>query len=135
MSKKIHVYTNDPKRPVLELSVSGSVKKVVTVTPQNVRLYGTAGAQLQQTVSVVPEKDFPFKILKTTARDGRNIRYRLKEERNDSRVTYLLTVENRKADQGRYTDRIELTTDSRHVPRILINVHGRIGAPKPGTRN
>lgn len=114
---------------MIELSVAGEVRRVVSVVPRNVRLYGAAGMPLQQTVSIVPEKEFPFKILKTAAQDGRNIRYRLQEEHNDSRLTYRLTVENRKTDQGRYFDRIELTTDSAHKPRIHINVHGRIAAP------
>jgi len=110
--------------------VLGEVRRVVTVIPANVRLYGSAGTQLRQTVSIVPEKDFAFKIVKAAARDGSNIGYRLQEEQNDSRVTYLLTVENLKAEQGRYTDRIELTTDSAYKPMIHINVHARIGAPK-----
>ena len=113
----------------------GDVRRVVTVSPHSVRFYGAAGTQLQQTVSIVPEKDFPFKILKTTARDGRNIRYRLQEKQNDSRVSYLLTVENRMAEKGRYYDRIELTTDSQHKPRIHINVHGRIGAARAVPKN
>ena len=115
---------------MIELSVAGTVKRVVTVVPHLVRLRGPAGTEVRQTVSIVPEKDYPFKILNTSARDGRNIRYRLREDQNGSRVTYLLTVENRKTEQGRYYDRIELTTDSEYKPRIHINVHGRIGSAK-----
>ena len=113
----------------------GDVKRVVTVSPPNVRFFGAAGTQLQQTVSIVPEENYPFKILKTAARDGRNIRYHLQEKQNDNRVSYLLTVENRKAEQGRYYDRIELTTDSQYKPRIHINVHGRIGAARAVKKN
>lgn len=120
---------------MIELSVAGTVKRVVTVVPQHVRLRGPAGTKVRQTVSIVPEKEFPFKILKTSARNGRNIRYRLREERNGSRVSYLLTVENLKTEQGRYYDRIELTTDSEYKPRIHINVHGRIGSAKAVEKN
>ena len=115
--------------------MAGTVKRVVTVVPQHVRLRGEAGTDVRQTVSIVPEKDFAFKILKTSARNGRNIRYRLREEQNGSRVTYLLTVENLKKEQGRYYDRIELTTDSEYKPRIHINVHGRIGSAKTVEKN
>mgnify|MGYP001811680173 CR=1 FL=1 len=115
--------------------MAGTVKRVVTVAPQYVRLQGAAGTKVRQTVSIVPEKDFPFKILKTSARDGRNIRYRLREEQNGSRISYLLTVENLKAEQGRYYDRIELTTDSEHKPLIHINVRGRIGSAKAVEKN
>ena len=129
------MHTNDPKRPVIELNVSGVVKRVVTVTPPNVRLFGSAGVKIEQTVSIVPEPDFPFAIVKTSARDGRNIHYRLQQEQNSGRVSYLLTVENRRAEEGRYYDRIELTTDSRHKPRIYINVRGRIGSGRPVQKN
>lgn len=129
------MYTNDPVRPVIELSVSGMVKKIVTVTPQYVRFNGTVGSRLQQTVSIVPEEGYSFKILNATARDGRYIHYRMQEEKTDGRLSYRLTVENRKAEKGRYTDRIVLTTDSRHKPRIHINVHGQIRAPKPTKTN
>ena len=119
---------------MIELRVACSVRQVVTITPRNVRLFGTAGKPLQQTVAIVPEEQFPFKIMKTAARDGRNIDYRLREEQNGSRVVYRLTVKNRKADQGSYNDRIELTTDSRYKPRLYINVHGRIGAAGPAKK-
>ena len=115
--------------------MTGAVRRVVSVVPRNVRLYGAAGQPLQQTVSIVPEEEFSFKIIKTAARDGRNIRLHLQEEQNDSRVSYRLTVENRKTDQGRYFDRIELTTDSAYKPRIHINVHGRIGAAEAVEKN
>ena len=122
-------------RPIIELSVSGTVKKIVTVTPQYVRFSGTAGSRLQQTVAIIPEKGYSFKILNTTARDGRNIRYRMQEEQTDGQIAYRLTVENLKAEQGRYTDRIELTTDSRYKPKIHIHVLGQIRAPKPMKTN
>ena len=120
---------------MIELSVIGTVRQVVTVVPPYVRLYGTAGTRVYQTVSIVPQEGFAFKILKTQARDGRNIEFSLREEQNGGQVSYRLTVENRKAEEGQYTDRIEMTTDSRQKPRIDINVHGRIGAAADVKKN
>ena len=126
MKKDIRVYSNDPAYPEIQLVVSGTVKNFATITPRNVRLYGTAGSPLRQTVTIVPEKSYPFKIVETKARSGRDIRFDLREEKDAATVKYLLTVENLKDSQGRYFDTIQLTTDSKIRPQIQINVSGRI---------
>jgi hypothetical protein len=106
------------------------VKKFVTITPKNVQLFGLAGTPVKGTVAIVPEKNYPFKIVKTKAQSGRNIRYVLTEEKSTDRLTYVLIVENLKKDKGRYHDKIELETDSQLKPKISIPVYGRITEPK-----
>ena len=120
------MFSNDTAYPEMRLVVSGTVKKFATITPDTVRLYGTAGAPLKQTVTIVPEKSYPFKIIETKARSGRDIRFDLREEKDATTVKYLLTVENLKDSQGRYSDTIQLTTDSKIKPQIQISVFGRI---------
>lgn len=81
-------------------------------------------------VAIVPEKKYPFKIVKTRAQSGRNIRYVLTEEKSTDQLTYVLTVENLRQNKGRYSDKIELETDSQLKPKISIPVFGRITEPK-----
>jgi hypothetical protein len=92
-------------------------------------LSGLAGVPISETVTIIPREKYPFKILETRAQKGKNIRYRLIEEKNSEDTIYLLTVENLKKEKGNYYDRIELITDSRHRKRIMINVYGRILDP------
>ena len=126
--------TTDPKKPVTQLTISGSVKNFATITPKNIRLYGKVGEPVKETVRIVPENSYPFKILETKAQIGRDIRYELTSEKQAPGGAYLLTVENLKQETGRYYDTIFLVTDSRVKPKISIQVYGKIsGAEVPKT--
>lgn len=126
LHKTIRVITNDPAKPETQLTVSGSVSNFVSITPQSVRLFGQVGVPLKDTVRIVPEEKYPFKIIDTKAQIGRDIRYRLTEEKQDRSVAYLLTVENVRQNAGRFYDTISLTTDSRIKPQINIRVFGKL---------
>jgi hypothetical protein len=118
--------TTDPKKPVTQLTISGAVKNFATITPKNIRLYGKVGEPVKETVRIVPEESYPFKILETKAQIGRDIRYELTSEKQAPGGAYLLTVENLKQETGRYYDTIFLMTDSRVKPKISIQVYGKI---------
>ena len=123
------MYTDDPKQRQINLSVRGTVKSFVSIHPKNIRLIGIAGQPIRATVTIIPKKEYPFKIVATKAQAGEHIRYQLEEEKQSGSATYLLTVENLKKDKGRYYDTIELTTDSRHRQKIRIKVYGQISDP------
>ncbi len=121
--------TNDPRRAETQLSISGPVKVFATITPQNVKLFGTIGAAVKETVRIVPEENYPFKIIDTKAQMGKEIRYHVSEDKQSRQNAYLLTVENLKQTTGRFYDTIYLTTDSRIKPKISIRVYGKISEP------
>jgi hypothetical protein len=126
--------TTDPQKPVSQLTISGPVKNFATITPSNVRLYGKVGEPVKETVRIVPENSYPFKILETKAQIGRDIRYELTSVQQAPGGAYLLTVENLKQETGRYYDTIFLVTDSRVKPKISIQVYGKIsGVEVPKT--
>jgi len=127
--------TTDPKKPVAQLTISGPVKNFATITPKNIRLYGKVGEPVKETVRIVPEVSYPFKILETKARIGRDIRYELTPEKQAPGGTYLLTVENLKQETGRYYDTIFLMTDSRVKPKISIQVYGKISGSETRKAN
>jgi hypothetical protein len=134
LRKTIQVMTTDPQKPVTQLTISGPVKNFATITPSNVRLYGKVGEPVKETVRIVPENSYPFKILETKAQIGRDIRYELTSVQQAPGGAYLLTVENLKQETGRYYDTIFLVTDSRVKPKISIQVYGKIsGAEVPKT--
>jgi hypothetical protein len=127
--------TTDPQKPVTQLAISGSVKNFATITPKNIRLYGKAGEPVKETVRIVPEDSYPFKILETKAQIGRDIRYELTSEKQAPGGAYLLTVENLKKETGRYYDTIFLVTDSRVKPKISIRVYGKISGSETRKAN
>ncbi len=131
----MRVLTTDPKNPDTQLTISGPVKSFATITPNNVRLFGKAGEPLAETVRIVPESSFPFKILEAKAQIGRDIRYELTTEDNMPGGAYLLKVENLKKEAGRYFDTIFLETDSPVKPRLSIQVYGKISAAEAPKAN
>lgn len=135
MRKAIRVMTTDPKKPVTQLTISGAVKNFATITPKNIRLYGKVGEPVKETVRIVPEESYPFKILETKAQIGRDIRYELTSEKQVPGGAYLLTVENLKQETGRYYDTIFLVTDSRVKPKISIQVYGKISGSESRKAN
>ena len=126
MKKTASVYTNDKNRPRMDLVISGQVEKFVTIRPKHVNLRGYAGDSIKASVSVIPEKKYPFKILKTSAKDGKNIKFQLDEVELSANGAYELKVENLKQDIGRYFDTIFLETDSKIRPKISVRIYGNL---------
>jgi hypothetical protein len=124
--KHISVMTNDPVKPKHSLTITGKVENIVTISPQRVRFSGSAGQLLNASVSIIPEKKYPFKIIEANAKKGEHITVSIKEEKKSERTGYVLTVENLKKDKGRYVDTIVLKTTSKIQPTIKIPVYGII---------
>jgi len=126
MRKTAGVYTNDKTRPQQNLVISGQVEKFVTIRPQNANMRGIAGDPIKGTVTIIPEKKYPFKILNLHAQDDKYIKYQLEETKESDTTVYKLNIENLKTDAGRYYDAIILETDSKIRPQINIRVYGYI---------
>ena len=108
----------------MKLTISGSVDKFVTIKPNRVKLRGIAGDEIKRKVTITPEKKYPFKILKVTAKDGKDIHFQLSEEKGEKGPIYALLIENKRLQQGRYFDMITLETDSKIQPKLSIRVYG-----------
>jgi hypothetical protein len=124
MKKTAGVYTNDKTRPRQDLVISGQVEKFVTIRPQHANMRGFVGDPIKATVTIIPEKKYPFKILNLRAKDGEFIKYQLEETKESGTTTYKLIVQNLKTDAGRYYDSIILETDSKTRPQLNVRVYG-----------
>lgn len=114
------------ENPKLSLKIRGKVEKVVTITPEEIRLTGSAEQQLEGKVAIIPEDKYPFRIVNFKAKSGRNISFKLTLKRSKGKPYYLLTVKNLRKKKGQYSDTIYLETDSQVRPEIRINIHGDI---------
>jgi hypothetical protein len=122
--KHATLFTNDEKNPRLQLTISGSVDRFVTIKPNRVKLRGVAGDEIKRKVTITPEKKYPFKIVKVSAKNGKDIHFELSEEKGEQGPVYALLIENKRLEQGRYFDMITLETDSEIQPRLSIRVYG-----------
>ena len=135
MRKSAGVYTNDKTRPRQDLVISGEVEKFVTIRPQHANMRGFVGDPIKGTVTIIPEKKYPFKILNLRAQDGKYIKYQLEEIKESDSMAYTLNIENLKKDAGRYYDSIILETDSKIRPQLSIRVYGYLRPPKTKKTN
>jgi hypothetical protein len=106
----------------------GDVIKFVTLAPRRLILKGKAGETVNQTVTITPQDKYPFKIIEARANEGKHIRFTLEELATPQKIEYKLTVENTKAEIGRYYDYISLKPDKATLPEIKVWVYGTITA-------
>ena len=130
MKKSIKVYTNDPKKEKISLHLAGKVKNFATIKPSKVFLKGNVGESISKTVSIIPGEGEVFKVLHVNALKDGNIEYTLKENEINGKKAYELVVENVRATEGRYFDKIFLITDRTDQPPISIIVSGQIVKPE-----
>ena len=128
VKKNIAVSTNDPKKRLTNLSITGKVNNFVIINPKYARLNGTLDEDIKTDVTIQEEEQYPFTILKVSAKDGQNIKFNLTETTLANRKGYVLSIENLMKKEGRYADTIYLTTDSSIRPTLTIGVYGYIKA-------
>jgi hypothetical protein len=132
LHKGFTVFTNDPGKPRIRLSVVGKVKGYIIVRPVYIRLTGAVGEPIQQTVTLMPQKGYPFTIKDITAQRNGFVRFQLQPaNESDEASGYRLTVENTRTEAGNYHDTLIIETDSPHKPTLKIPVYGRIFNPQP----
>ncbi len=131
MKKNIQVETDDPQKQQLQLTISGTVEKFASIQPARLMLTGTAGQPLKASVAIAPEKNYPFKIIRVSAKKGDFISVRLTNDgKQGNGAGYTIDVENLKKDAGRYYDSIEIRTDSKIRPKLTVPVYGNIREEK-----
>jgi len=127
------VLTNDPKEPVVQLSISGMVDRFAAINPRMLNLRGTAGEKLQGTVNIVPEDKYPFKVLSARVLDGK-LKASLSEVQEAGRTAYSIVVENLKTEAGSFNDTVVLKTDSPLRPELDVRVFVYLRSAQPAEK-
>lgn len=130
LSKTSRATTNDPRNKVIDFTIKGQVETFADITPSLVRFDGPVGTAMKQQILIFPNEERPFKVTGSKARDGKLIRFELKEAKDDSgRAGYMIEIENLKTDPGDYLDIIFLETNSNIKPTLEIRVFGNVREP------
>jgi hypothetical protein len=86
-------------------------------------------------VRILPEPEYPFKVISVAPQKGDNIRCGLQQVTESGRPVYLVNVENLKSDKGRYHDVVLVKTDSGIRPEIKISIFGNLYEPPPKSQS
>lgn len=135
LRKSAVVDTDDPRNPAITLQISGQVLRFVTIIPNSVQFSGPVGTPMTAVVRILPESEYPFTVLSIAPQKGDHIRCDLQRVTESGRPVYLVTVENLKAEKGRYHDVVLVKTDSRIRPEIKISVFGNLYERSPKTQS
>jgi len=106
--------------------LTGEVKKFATITPKKALLKGTVGEKISQVITIVPETEEPFSIVKIIPQKGLDFKYSLEEVELSGEKAYRLTIENAKETAGRYFDKFTIITDRSDYMPLTIIVSGDI---------
>lgn len=127
------VHTNDPRKPVMELTVSGMVEKFAEIRPARVRLSGRVDELVTAVAEIVPRPDYPFNIKNIRAMNGRHIRFSLADKTAAGKTIYEITITSTRLDAGSISDVVYVDTDSPIRPTLQVTVFGTIIAAKKET--
>ena len=126
ISKKVTIYTDDPKNPKIAVTLTGDVIPAADIDPKAARLMGNAGEKIQTDIKITPPKNNMFDITDVKAEEGKNIRFQLEKINKSGSRFCILHVSNVKPEAGRYFDKITLTTTSHISPELTVHVFGII---------
>lgn len=124
--KSVRIQTNDPEHPYLSVVITGFVDTFADLSKKQVRLFGEVSDRLYDQVVITPKAEYPFTIEDIKARTGRYISFQIKEELNQGKRRYVLTIENIRKDKGNYSDVVLIFIDSALKKVIPIYVVGHI---------
>lgn len=121
-SRSIQVISNDPNKSNATIHFRGFVKPFAIVTPDRVRLMGSEGEDLKETVRIVPAPGNPFKILSASPMDPTKMTVTLNTVTGANGPEYELTITNMMKTEGRYFGYISIGTDNTIKPEMKISV-------------
>jgi hypothetical protein len=119
--KQTKVRFNDPENPLVVLAMTGVAQSLVDVEPGRViRFKGKAGAEHRAQVRLISHLKEPLEIKRYQTNIPQFIKVSLKTEKPGR--DYLLEVQNITHEPGNYSGIIELFTNAKRKPHIVIRV-------------
>jgi hypothetical protein len=129
--KETKVRLNDPDQRQLVLTMTGVAQPFIEIKPSHiVRLRGAPGDNLRGQVRFISHLSGPLKITEFRTNIPDKIEVTLKAEVPDKE--YVLEVRPKGQVSGPFAGVIELFTNSKERPRLIVRVFGEIYLPSAG---
>ena len=122
--KTASVFSNDPKRPQINIGMKGTVWTPIHIEPRYAQLKGIAGEEIQSAVRLTGQKEEPLVVKVASVSIPDKVEVNL-EEKEKGR-TYLLTVKDKSKVETKYRGKVTLTTNYSDKPEIEIPVAAMI---------
>ena len=130
--KDTKVRLNDPARPEIVLVMKGVAKPFIEIQPSHiVRLRGTPGKDLKGQLLFTSHLAEPFTITEFRTNIPDKVKVSLQEVQ-PGRV-FVLEVANQASASGPYSGLVELFTNVKERPRLIVRVFGELYLPSAGS--
>lgn len=116
--------------------VTGPVRAFATIEPSRVRFSVTLNEEVSKTITIVPNKDFPFKALDVQPRHpDPNLSYSLNARPEGSITRYTVDLHYTASKPGSFSNSLLIRTDHPEMPQIVIPVSGYVMQPRQESGN
>ncbi len=122
--KSARVYSNDPTKSIIRLSVKGFVKVPILVSPYRVRLYGKEGQSLTRIIEVSAELDKPLILTPGHFNLTEKLTYSIEEIEKGKRFKIRFTTTN--SSPQSFRGFLKLNTNYPEKPEITVWIKVRI---------
>ena len=129
MKKIVRVQTDAPDKRSLNLVVTGSIEKIVEITPASLYLEGRVGEPVQSVVKIAPSPKYPFSILEMKQQYHTGIKMELVKP-SDIQPAWQIRVNALSEKAANLYDVVVLKTDSPYRPTLSVRVYAVFSAPK-----
>lgn len=123
MRQTATVYTNDPEKPIIFLSVTALVKPVITLSRQYLNFYGKKGQRLTGEVEITAKIEKPLTLRPIQFNLDDKLKYRLEEIENGRR--FRVRFESIPGITENFRGFLKLRTNYREKPDVTIYIWGR----------
>jgi hypothetical protein len=126
--KRTRVRFNDPDKGQVIFTLIGTAQPFIEIQPSRiVRFHGAPGDNLQARVRLISQLSDPFQITDVRTNIQDMIEVSLKVEVPDK--VYVLIVKNKCSKPVIYRGLVELITNYRQRPRLIVRVFGNLLLP------
>jgi len=124
IQKTSSVYSNDPKKKVIKLTIKGLVKVPIYVSPHYIALYGKEGQNVTRVVEVSAKLDKPLKLIPVEFNLAEKLTYTIEEiEKGKSfKIKFTSTPSSNQPFRGF----LKLKTNYPEKPEFTIWIRGWI---------
>lgn len=122
VTKSITVTSNDPNRPIYQLTISGEVVEVINANPRRINFASVyIGSKMDKTIILTSDSSFSIKKLTSSIPF---LKVSIKAKNQNGYTINLSSTDKHKI--GRFNGAIFMETDNKIQPKVTIPVFGEI---------
>jgi len=125
LSKGATVITNDPEQSKTRITLSCTVKQIVSIAPNpRINLLGFEGDTIKHMVTITSFEEEPLEITDISNTVDDKIKYKLKTIEKGKK--YTIEAQNRSKEVGSYRGQLVVKTTSKKKPHIVLPINGNL---------